>query len=69
MKDSQCKAIIAYMEEHGGKITPMEAMEEIGCMRLAARISDLRREGYSIETVATRRHGKHFATYVLDKSA
>lgn len=44
---TQCEAIKQYMQLTGG-ITPAEAMEEIGCYRLAARISDLRDQGVEI---------------------
>ena len=36
--------ILEYMEKHGS-ITPLEAQRELGCMRLGARIWDLRHEG------------------------
>ncbi len=39
--------ILEYMEKHGS-ITPLEAQRELGCMRLGARIWDLRHEGYEI---------------------
>ena len=29
-----------------GSITPMKALEEYGCMRLSARIADLKERGY-----------------------
>lgn len=29
-----------------GRITPMKALEEYGCMRLSARIADLKERGY-----------------------
>lgn len=48
-RETQCKAVLAYMRSHGG-ITPMEAEQELDCRRLAARISDLRRSGYDIAT-------------------
>ena len=46
--------ILVYIEQHGS-ITPMEAIEELGCMRLGARIYDLKQHGYSI--VAEREDG------------
>lgn len=48
-KDSQCKMILVYMKEKGS-ITAKEAMKLCGCMRLAARIHDLKRKGISIKT-------------------
>ena len=37
---TQCEKVLEYMKEFGS-ITPIEAMQDIGCMRLAARIADL----------------------------
>lgn len=47
-KRSQCDMILLYLKEHGS-ITALDAIREFGCMRLAARISDLRERGYVIE--------------------
>jgi Helix-turn-helix domain len=48
-------------------ITPMEALEHIGSMRLAAHIEVLRKEGYNIVTEDVKHNGKHFARYHLNK--
>lgn len=48
-KDSQCKMILFYLKEYGS-ITAQEALKLCGCMRLAARIHDLRRKGIGITT-------------------
>ena len=48
MKTSQCEKIIAYMQKHGG-ITQLDAYLDIGCWRLASRISDLKKRGYAIK--------------------
>lgn len=45
---TQCEMILRYMQDEGS-ITPWEAMKEFGCMRLGARIYDLRRRGIGIE--------------------
>ena len=47
--DSQCKLILFYPKEYG-KITARDAMQLCGCMRLAARIHDLRKKGIPIKT-------------------
>ena len=47
MKISQRIKILDYMRKYGS-ITPNEAKEVFGCMRLAARIADLRHQGYAI---------------------
>lgn len=44
---TQCERVLEYMQEFGS-ITPVEAMADLGCMRLAARIADLRSAGYAI---------------------
>lgn len=46
---SQCEKILHYIETEGS-ITPLDALREFGCMRLASRITDLKRRGYSITT-------------------
>ena len=46
-KPSQCQMIIDYMNRYG-TITPLEAIRDIGCYRLASRISDLKKKGYMI---------------------
>ena len=45
---TQCEKILNYIEEHGS-ITARQAYK-LGIMRLASRISDLRREGHLIKT-------------------
>ena len=42
--------ILQYMRDFGS-ITQLEAMKDLGCMRLGARIFDLKREGYAITKV------------------
>lgn len=44
---SQCERIVDYIQDFGS-ITSMEAMQDLGCMRLASRICDLRKKGYKI---------------------
>lgn len=48
MKKSQSQQILDYMHEFGS-ITQLDAFRDLGCMRLASRISDLRRRGYAID--------------------
>ena len=68
-KQTHEKMILAYMRKHGS-ITAMDAIREFGCLRLAARISDLRWNGYNIETeieVGKNRQGDRvrYARYYL----
>ena len=46
-KPTQNDRILAYMDEFGG-ITQLEAIRDLGVMRLASRISDLRKMGFPI---------------------
>jgi len=48
-KMTQEKRILRHMKDFG-TITSREAMFDYGIMRLASRISDLRRKGYSINS-------------------
>lgn len=52
-KRTQAQRVLDYMERFGG-ITQFEAIRDLGCMRLASRISDLKKQGFPIksETVA-----------------
>jgi hypothetical protein len=47
MKYTQCDKVLEYMRTFGS-ITQLDALRDIGCMRLASRISDLRQRGYPI---------------------
>lgn len=40
-KTSQRDKIIGYLYDYGS-ITPLDALQEFGCMRLAARIADIK---------------------------
>lgn len=44
---TQCEKILDYMISNGS-ITPLDALREFGCMRLASRINDLKRQGVVI---------------------
>ncbi|MBR2434835.1 MAG: helix-turn-helix domain-containing protein [Lentisphaeria bacterium] len=48
-KQTQAQRVLSYMEEVGS-ITQIEALSELGVMRLASRITDLRKRGYEIES-------------------
>ena len=61
--DAQRDAILWHLE-HRGSITPIEALNELGCFRLAARIEELRRSGHGIKTIIEKRNGKRYARYV-----
>ena len=60
-KRSQKEQILEHIEKYGS-ITPLEAERLYGCMRLGARIWDLRHDGHDIVSeiveVPTRNGGK-----------
>ena len=62
-KPTQAGRILAHLRA-GHRLTALEALERFGCFRLAARVHELRREGWAIEerTVETR-GGKRVAEY------
>ena len=71
MKATQCDKVLAYMKQFGS-ITQLEALSDLGCMRLASRISDLRQQGYPIGRrmkTSKNRYGEdvHFAEYYLEE--
>jgi hypothetical protein len=49
----------------GRSLTPLDALRDFGCFRLAARVADLRREGLPIECANETANGKRFARYYL----
>ena len=48
-KPTQNERILDYIAEFGS-ITQFEALQDLGIMRLASRISDLKRLGYPIDS-------------------
>lgn len=70
-KPTQNQRILDYIAEFGS-ITQLEALRDLGVMRLASRISDLRRQGYNItserETVKNKFKEKcYIKRYKLDE--
>lgn len=71
MKSTQCEKVLAYMRQFGS-ITQFDALHDIGCMRLASRISDLRQQGIPIGRrikTGKNRYGDSvsFAEYYLEE--
>lgn len=46
---NQNQRILAFMDKHGG-ITQFEALKYCGVMRLASRISDMKKRGHAIKS-------------------
>jgi len=66
---SQREMVLELLKD--GPLTSAEAMQEIGCYRLASRVNDLRKMGHKIKTEFinhTNRFGKtvKFASYELE---
>ncbi|MGE9659228.1 helix-turn-helix domain-containing protein [Snodgrassella alvi] len=49
MMDSQSEQILKYLQA-GNALTPLEALRKFNCLRLGARIYDLRQLGYQINS-------------------
>jgi hypothetical protein len=64
-RPTQAGRILAYLRE-GHRITALEALELFQCFRLAARVHELRREGWNIiERTVETASGKRIAEYSL----
>ena len=68
---TQSEMILEILESDG-RITPLDALKELGCMRLSARIYDLRKLGYNIKKrirTSVNRFGNYvqFAEYYMEK--
>ena len=48
-KPTQAQRVLDYIREFGS-ITQLEALRDLGVMRLASRISELRKHGHKIES-------------------
>ena len=71
--DTQNNRILNYIKTFGS-ITPVQALRDLGVMRLASRISELKSQGYPVEksmVCALNRYGEpvRYAEYYLKKSA
>jgi hypothetical protein len=63
-KLTQADLILRHMR-HGNGITPREALRLYGCLRLAARIYDLKVAGWRIKDRVIIEDGKHWKEYFL----
>jgi hypothetical protein len=62
---SQNDAILNHLKKQ--PLTSLDAIERFKCLRLAARIRDLRDRGHNIHSAMVERDGKRFARYSLLK--
>lgn len=63
---SQSDEIIDYLKS-GQSLTSLDALYKFRVMRLAARIEQLRKQGYQIETEIVKSDGKKWAKYYIPK--
>jgi hypothetical protein len=61
---SQADRILAHLKR-GKRITPIQALNKFGILRLASRIHELKRAGHDIRRRTIEKQGKHFAAYWL----
>lgn len=61
---SQTDRVLAWLQTHDG-LSPAVAYREIGTLRLAARISELRESGWPIVTDYAVSRNSRFAVYRL----
>jgi len=61
---TQTETILAHLQA-GGSITPIDALRDYGCFRLAARIKDIRDEGHDVQTDWETDGVKKWARYSL----
>lgn len=59
---TQTQKILQHLQS-GKPLTPITALKKFGCFRLAARISDLRKDGHTIFTETVTKNKKTFASY------
>lgn len=50
---------------NGDILTSIDALNQFGCFRLAARVKDLRDEGHNVKTIMRERNGKRYAAYYM----
>lgn len=63
---TQCEFLLQYLQKFDS-ITPLEALTAFGCLRLSARIADLRADGYVI-TTEIHKGKKNYAIYRLEEN-
>ena len=66
-KKSQAAQILRWLQRGRG-LTKISAARNLNCWCLTSRISDLRKEGYPIETDMVEGENSRFARYRIKKS-
>lgn len=68
MPKSQMVQITNWLTS-GKKLTALQALQRFGCMRLAARISELKGFGWDVQRVMIKKDGKKYAQYFIPKES
>ena len=68
---TQCERVLKYMHDFGS-INPAQAMDDLGVMRLGARIWDLKKAGHPITRKMVKKKNRYgepvsFAEYRLEE--
>jgi len=63
-KPSQANQILKCLES-GASLTAVEALKRFGCLRLAARIEDMRKDGHPIITTMVTKNDSRVARYSM----
>jgi hypothetical protein len=67
MNTPQHEAILMFLQG-GGRLTPLKALEQFGCLSLSQRIGELIRAGHPIRSEMIRlSNGKRVAEYRLEE--
>jgi hypothetical protein len=59
---SQTEAILKHLKA-GNKLTPLQALQKFGTLRLSGRVLELRQAGYDIKRTMVRRGASRVAQY------
>lgn len=57
-RPNQCKRIMDYLQKNNS-ITQLEAIEKLGILRLASRMSEIRKNGVEIKTEQVTVYNRH----------
>ncbi len=64
-RDSQKLQILRYLAQ-GKTLTPIQALARFSCLTLSQRCTELRKEGWPVQSELVNVGGKHVARYWLE---
>lgn len=68
LKPSTARVLVLLRRAGPVGLTPIEALDMGGGLRLSGRVLELRQAGYDIETCWETKHGRTYARYVLHEN-